>query len=351
MGRRRLVLLVIACACAPAAAAPSTADSVRQEASRLASQGRLDEALAHVEKNAPELPAVWRAMFAGKLELEGEAAARGYTGAAADSAPDQMRGEAEFRLGQYHYAAGRYHLAIPQFRLYLARHPNGTWSQESGYWMAHACIQLVRLRPEKSAYLDTAAAYLRVLEARGRSTYYWPLARAAHARVHLLRGNTEEAALALRDARRKAPPEEMPGVLLLSLLAEPSAPEAGAWEDSLRWNYPLSPEARSLGQPVVRSAPAPQIPAPAATPASPPPRAAGGGHALQLGAFSQPDNAERLRRELTAKKIPARVEPLRTGDKTLYRVLSGNYRDAESAAREGRRLLTPKGYAFRVVKE
>lgn len=368
--------------CVPLAARPATdlasareADSLRHEAARLAGQGYLDQALDLVERRAADLPAVWTAMFAGKLELEGEAAARGYAGASADSAPEQMRGEATFRLGQYHYAAGRYHLAIPQFRAYLKEFPEGGWSQESAYWMAHACVRLAQQRPGREAYLDTALIYLRALEAKGRGVYYWPLARAAQARILLLRGDTAAAARALRDARTRAPAEERPGVFLLSLQAEPRSPEAGAWADSLRWNYPLSPEAGILSLSAARPAaesvearpanPPAAAPAPVAVPVPvpvTPPKAAPtetqapaparprGSHTLQLGAFSLPENAERLRAELAAKKIVARVEPLRSGDRTLFRVLAGDYPDAGTAQREGKKLFAPLGYAYRVVE-
>jgi TolA-binding protein len=174
-GMKRIVLggaaawAALAWIAAPARAV--SADSLRQEVSRLASQGRLDEALDQVERNASSLPGAWNAMFRGKLELDGDKAARGYKAASADSAPPQMRGEALFRQGQYQYAAGRYHLAIPHFREYLSRYPTGVWSEPSAYWMAYACIQLVRQRPGREAYLDSAQAYLRKLEFRGRSGY------------------------------------------------------------------------------------------------------------------------------------------------------------------------------------
>jgi hypothetical protein len=333
-------------------AAAKTADSVRHEAGRLAAQGRIEEAIALVERHSAEMPAVWTAMFAGKLELGGEDAARGYAGAAADSAPEQMRGEAVFRMGQYHYAAGRYHLAIPQFRLYLARHPDGAWSEESAYWMAHACIQYARARPDRAAYLDTALVYLRGLESKGRTSYYWPLARATQARVRLLRGDIAEALRDLREARTRAPAEEIPGILLLSLQADPTSPEAGAWEDSLRWSYPLSPEAQALAQPAQPIHALPQPPPPHSTPKPNEKESrASAGHALQIGAFSLRENAERLQGELAAKKITARIEPLFTPERTLYRVLSGSYPDAATAKREGERLLTPLGYAFRVVEQ
>ena len=149
-------LLLMLFAAAPARAV--SADSLRQEVSRLASQGRLDEALERVHQNESSLPAAWNAMFRGKLELDGDKSARGYKAASGDSAPPQMRSEAVFRQGQYQYAAGRYHLAIPHFREYLARHPNGAWAEASSYWMAYSCIQLVKQRGGREAYLDSAQA-------------------------------------------------------------------------------------------------------------------------------------------------------------------------------------------------
>ena len=289
-------------------------------------------------------------MFAGKLEADGEASARGYTGAATDAAPEPMRGEAIFRLGQYHYAAGRYHFAIPQFRNYLAYAPDGMWSQEAAYWMAHACLQMVKQQPGRVAYLDTALAYLQRLEAKGPKAYYWPLGRATQARVHLARGgvgDTVAAVRALQGARGRMPPEETPGLLLLSLKTEPGSPQAGAWQDSLRWSYPLSPEARSLPQADPRRTTTPSSPPfSPATPSSPPMK---GTHMLQLGAFAQVENAERLRADLADRNIVAHIEPVRVGNRTLHRVVTGDFPDAGAAQQEGKRLLDRLGYSFRVV--
>jgi cell division septation protein DedD len=360
-----------------AAMAALRADSLRREVGALAAQGRLDEAQALVARSADAIPDAWRSMFAGKLELDGETSAQGYSEAATDSSPEQMRGEATYRIGQYHYAAGRYNLAIPQFRLYLANHPDGPWAEASAYWMAHSCLLFARSRSDRAAYLDTAEAYLSRLESKGRRSYYWPLARAARARVLLERGDSVSlagAARALRDARGGVPPEEAAGVLLLSLQAQPDAPDAGNWEDSLRWDYPLSPEARALEKPKPRApvAAAPRAPAVSRPPEDsartpmpmvvPPPRlppippslasngssgsAARGKYALQVGAFAQRENAERMRAELAAKKVEARIAPLTTSGKTLFRVLAGSYPDAETAQREGQKI----GYPFRVVE-
>jgi cell division septation protein DedD len=341
-----------------------SADSLRQEVSRLASQGRLDEALDQVGKNADALPGSWNAMFRGKLELDGDKSARGYKAASTDSAPPQMRGEALFRQGQYQYAAGRYNLAIPPFREYLARYPTGAWSEASAYWMAYSCIQLVRLKPGKDAYLDSAQAYLRKLEFRGRTGYYWPLARAAQGRVLLLRGDTVGAQRALRDARGKAPAEEVPGVLLLSLQTENStgarSASAGQWEDSLRWGYPLSPETKLLGTPArPRAVAAPVVVPPVVQPAPAPqpvntaktaPQTSSGSWSLQLGVFSQPENARKFVKELAAKKITARIETMPGRTAPLHRVLYGAFATEAVAAADGKRLLRPKGYEFRVVE-
>lgn len=347
----------------PAGAA--SADSVRKEVGALASAGRFDEALGVVDRNASDLPASWNAMFQGKLALEGSAAAQGYkrvADAPRDSAAPQMRSEALYRQGQYQYAAGRYHLAIPLFREYLAQNPTGYWSEASSYWMAHACMQHARQRAGRLSYLDTAQAYLRKLEFRGKDGYYWPMARAAQARIHLMRGDTVGAQRALRDARSRAPAEERAGVLLLSYLAEkPGSAAAAEWEDSLRWGYPLSPETRALpaarARPVALpepSAPAANTSAPVVAPATPAPTTPGAlarGYHLQLGVFSSSANAERLRKELAGKKIVARVDPLpptKTSGKEMHRVTTGPFTSAAAAESEGKRLKA-LGYEYRVV--
>jgi cell division septation protein DedD len=356
---RALAGLLAAALLLPALARAASADSVRKEVGALASAGRFDDALAVVDRNASELPASWNAMFQGKLALEGGASAQGYklvANAPRDSAAPQMRSEALYRQGQYQYASGRYHLAIPLFREYLAQNPTGYWSEASSYWMAHACIQHARLRAGRGSYLDTAQAYLRKLEFRGKDGYYWPMARAAQARIHLMRGDTVGALRALRDARSRAPAEERAGVLLLSYLAEkPGSAAAAEWEDSLRWGYPLSPETRAL--PPARARPVADVPAPSAPPANtatvptPAPAATGTlpkGYHLQLGVFSSTANAERLRNELAGKKIPARVDPWRSGGKELYRVTTGPFKSAAGAEAEGKRLKA-LGYDNRVL--
>jgi cell division septation protein DedD len=356
---KSLTFFVLAAAAFVTPAAAASADSVRKEVGALASAGRFDDALAAVDRNASDLPASWNAMFQGKLALEGGASAQGYklvANAPRDSAAPQMRSEALYRQGQYQYASGRYHLAIPLFREYLAQNPTGYWSEASSYWMAHACIQHARLRSGRGNYLDTAQAYLRKLEFRGKDGYYWPMARAAQARIHLMRGDTVGALRALRDARSRAPAEERASVLLLSYLAEkPGSSAAAEWEDSLRWGYPLSPEARAL--PPARARPVAALPAPSApavntsAPATPAPTTTGAlpkGYHLQLGVFSSSVNAERLRDELAGKKVSARVDPLRSGGKELHRVTTGPFRNAAAAEAEGKRLKA-LGYEHRVI--
>ena len=224
--------------------------------------------------------------------------------------------------------------------------------------MAYACFQHARLKSGRDNYLDSAQAYLRKLEFRGRSGYYWPLARAAQARVLLVRGDTIGALRALRDARSKAPAEETPGILLLSLQAERLGTSAGQWEDSLRWSYPLSPETRLLGaaqprpmRPISPSAPAPsavpdRVGTSTGAPTAPPLKS---GWSLQLGVFSLAPNANKFVKELAAKKIAARIEPMQGRTGTLHRVLYGSFASEAAALAEGKRSLKPAGYEYRVV--
>jgi cell division protein FtsN len=171
--------------------------------------------------------------------------------------------------------------------------------------------------------------------------------------VLLLRGDTVGAHRALRDARGKAPAEEMPGVLLLSLQSDPQGTAAGAWEDSLRWGYSLSPETRLLGAPRARAvAAAPAAPAKdhaAAVSAPVPATRKPGAWSLQLGVFSQPENAGKFVQELAAKKIPARVEPMQGRTGTLHRVLYGSFATEAAAVADGKKMVKPKGYEYRVV--
>jgi hypothetical protein len=71
---------------------------------------------------------------------------------------------------------------------------------------------------------------------------------------------------------------------------------------------------------------------------------------LQLGVFSQEANARRFSQELGSKSIAVRIVPMAGRTGPLYRVLYGGFKTETVALAEGKRLLKPQGYEFRVVK-
>ena len=82
--------------------------------------------------------------------------------------------------------------------------------------------------------------------------------------------------------------------------------------------------------PAQAEAPRPAPPrTPAATPAGKP--AAAGSFVVQLGTFSQRENADRLTREMTAKGFAAFVVPVSSNGHELYRVRVGPTRDRAAA--------------------
>src|SRR6185295_768546 len=81
-------------------------DSLKRQSASLSAQVNLDSALAAIEGSASSLPNVWSGLLRGKLTLRGDSARKAFASAVKDSTHgDSPRGEALFRLGQYHYAA------------------------------------------------------------------------------------------------------------------------------------------------------------------------------------------------------------------------------------------------------
>lgn len=71
---------------------------------------------------------------------------------------------------------------------------------------------------------------------------------------------------------------------------------------------------------------------------------------LQLGAFSIESNAEMLSNSLKAKKIDAKISPVETDEKKLYRVLTGSFSSKEEALDYGKRVLLPLELEFQPTK-
>ena len=71
---------------------------------------------------------------------------------------------------------------------------------------------------------------------------------------------------------------------------------------------------------------------------------------LQLGAFAHRDNALRFRASLPEELEPVRVDPIRSGQRVIYRVSIGPFESAAVAASYGRSRLQPLGYEWRVTR-
>ena len=67
---------------------------------------------------------------------------------------------------------------------------------------------------------------------------------------------------------------------------------------------------------------------------------------LQFGAFSDPQNAERLKKQLNAQGQEARVEKVESTAGTLYRVKGPSFESAEEAERLARNLRTQSFQVF-----
>lgn len=110
------------------------------------------------------------------------------------------------------------------------------------------------------------------------------------------------------------------------------------------------PPTRTEAAPVSRPAgpdraepPVPRVPAPAPVPA-----AEAGGWAVQVGSFSNPDNAGRLQMQLVASGYPAFVARLVTDGRTMHRVRVGPV-DTRAGADTLAKELTSAGHPGRVV--
>jgi DedD protein len=96
---------------------------------------------------------------------------------------------------------------------------------------------------------------------------------------------------------------------------------------------PVEPPPRAAPQPAPQAAPRP---APQAAAASPPPAptpapAGDGPWTVQVGSFSQPQNADGLQRELRAQGYEAFVSRIATDAGSMYRVRVGPVSDRQSA--------------------
>jgi rare lipoprotein A len=109
----------------------------------------------------------------------------------------------------------------------------------------------------------------------------------------------------------------------------------------------VAPAATDAG--VGATGPSPSAVPPAATPPAPISTEAGGGFAVQLGAFQNFGNAQNFLAHVQAQLATAQVEPKVREVKGLYRVYVGPYPDRDEAKRVADRISTAFGVATAVA--
>ncbi len=133
-----------------------------------------------------------------------------------------------------------------------------------------------------------------------------------------------------------------------SASGETDEPEPDAPQDTATVPPPVekAPAAQQQAAPAVQETePAPSVPVAAPTggnaeSAGPGDVSATGMWAVQLGSFSNPQNAERLAAELRSKGYAAFLSQLKSSSGPLHRVRIGPQKDRESAEAVARRLST-----------
>lgn len=331
----------------------------------LASRGLFDsaQALLEIAKGngaAQADPEKWN-LLSGKLELQGYRAAKFWKGLKESRQTSSEQAQALYLLGQYQYAAGRYHLAIPEFREYFRRYPRGEDADRAGYWMANACLHLALTQSGREAYLDTAFLYLEKMPAQTNPrSFYAPLATECAARLYLAKSQPLIADSIAAKALPKASRDEKPALWLLRSLALRAAERSyRPFLDSLLRDYPRSPEAQYANRfhnrlplwPTVK--PADSLPNPregAMTPAADENKPMAR-FRLQIGSFSQPENAHSLARQMRQKGMTVALESTEVNGKDLIQVFIGPFPNEASAQAFGEEKLRPLHIVYQLKAE
>lgn len=71
---------------------------------------------------------------------------------------------------------------------------------------------------------------------------------------------------------------------------------------------------------------------------------------VQIGAFKELNNANRLKRRLKRQKFESVILKVRSGDRIFYKVMAGKFRNLENAEALARN-LNRKGYSAEIINE
>ncbi|MFH0919558.1 MAG: tetratricopeptide repeat protein [Fibrobacterota bacterium] len=338
----RASALVLLLAMLPVLAAPSVSDGVR-----LFREGQLDSARLFFEKKLIKNKRDREALFyQARLEKDGARSFQKLSAFVSDSAlRDVFAEEALLRLGQYHYSRGRYDNAAVMFNQLLNDYPSSRGKSEARVWLGQSYLSLNRAGSAEKAFLETGeelpAAFIR--------------SRAGLAVLFARRGEYDKsnqylaAALAVKDPALRS---TLYYLQYQNARALSDVRVAGETAQKLLSEFPLSLEALELKNegpaplPVLPEPPArfePQHPAPvtqAAPPAAKVVESASGGEeretfTLQMGAFKDRSNAEKLLERLKVRWSEVEIVELKRPAGTLYAVWLGRFdglKKAESFA-------------------
>lgn len=373
---------------APASATSPQLSGERDAILALARNGMLDSAHSLCLQALARKPDdAFLLLMIGKLGSSGKESAEAFKKAAKAGGHGPEAEESLFRLGQYTYATGKYHLAIPFFRDYLREYPDGDWKQPTLYWIGNASLALSGSRPDRTNYLDSAAAwFVRLLADTKPADYYHPLALEGIAKAKAAKGDREGAWRTVLSALDKAPEEERPALLLLAAQVRQGV-DRGTEKSlmmQLTSKYPQSPETRYLrklngsadtskwksgsGLPraealakdtsatamasaksdSVKAATAFDLPkAPAHAPAAQatvekPAPAPGLPYTLQCGAFTQAANAQAMMASLARLALSPELVERERGGKRIYQVRVGRFASVADADAFARANLKPQ---------
>jgi tetratricopeptide (TPR) repeat protein len=277
----------------------------------------------------------------GKLASDGSESME-YFKKVAESAPgSNEKEEALYRIAQYYFAKGKYATSISFFRQAMNQFGKGKWNIPTRYWLGQAYLNHGAIQPE---YIDSAEIhYIQFLKLLPNRHYYSTMALEGLAKARLNKNQTEPASETINMALESAPDDLKPNLYFLSfLLARHTADTSGQKEyaEKILSKYPYSLESKYLKEKYPEYRPYLKFPGASKNHT---------GFALQLGAFSLRENAQKTAEELKAQNIDASIVIKEKNRTKLFLLQTGNFASRQNAENFGEQYLKPKGLSYYVV--
>lgn len=342
----RMLFRIITAACTLALAGAASAASLDQARSALAlgETGRARRILEEYLAANPDRESAGEALYLlGSATPDAALCFQADTRILDDFKGHPRAVDAALRAGQYLYATGEYERAAGLFHD-LTQGKNARGRTEGALWLGQTLLALGEVGPAREEFRVAAAS--QELEAAAR----------------LGEGDTYRAESKLRDALEryetaassKDSPWRAAALFKCALAARDldELEEARRYAGELRGEYPGSAEAAMALALLPRPAVVEAQPASADTADASGAAAGGTFFSVQVGAFSERENAARLHQEIGGRGFPdARIVPDARGDRVLYSVRFGRYASEEAAREAGREFAGPAGLSFQIAAE